>query len=74
MGYYVEFLVRLLQTSTIYVAETATIFHFCRLSDHIGRKPVYLASITGLALCMCGFGLSTTFFCSTFVVRAMLAA
>ncbi|KAF8344490.1 member of major facilitator superfamily multidrug-resistance, DHA1 sub-family [Amanita rubescens] len=56
VGYYVGFL-----TSTIYVAETATTFYFCRLSDYIGRKPVFLASIIGLAVCICGFGLSTTF-------------
>jgi len=56
VGYYVGIL-----TSTIYVAETATTFYFCRLSDYIGRRPVFLATIIGLVVCICGFGLSTTF-------------
>ena len=59
---YSELSNKTLQTSTIYVAETATTFYFCRLSSYIGHKPVYLASVIGLVLCMCGFGLSTMFF------------
>ncbi|KAF8337854.1 member of major facilitator superfamily multidrug-resistance, DHA1 sub-family [Amanita rubescens] len=61
VGYYVGF-----QTSTIYAAETATAFYCCWLSDYTGRKPVFLASIIGLALCMCGFGLLKTFFALLF--------
>ncbi|KAF8731163.1 hypothetical protein AX14_005063 [Amanita brunnescens Koide BX004] len=56
VGHYVGFLI-----STIYVAETATTIHFCRLSDYLGRKPVFLASIIGLSIGVCGFGLSKTF-------------
>ncbi|KAF8731157.1 hypothetical protein AX14_005059 [Amanita brunnescens Koide BX004] len=56
VGHYVGFLI-----STTYVAETTTTFHFCRISDYLGRKPVFLASIIGLSICICGFGLSKTF-------------
>ncbi|KAF8325962.1 member of major facilitator superfamily multidrug-resistance, DHA1 sub-family [Amanita rubescens] len=65
VGYYVGF-----QTSTIYAAETATAFYCCWLSDYTGRKPVFLASIIGLALCMCGFGLLKTFFALLFCMLA----
>ncbi|KAF8326716.1 member of major facilitator superfamily multidrug-resistance, DHA1 sub-family [Amanita rubescens] len=55
VGYYVGLL-----TSTIYAAEMATTFFFCRLSDHVGRKPVFLGAIIGFSVCIVGFGLSTT--------------
>ena len=49
------------QTSTLYAAEVTTIFCFARLSDHVGRKLVFLACAFGLSISVNGFGLSTTF-------------
>ncbi|KAF8731161.1 hypothetical protein AX14_005062 [Amanita brunnescens Koide BX004] len=56
VGHYVGFLI-----STTFIAESSTTFHFCRISDYLGRKPVFLASLLGLSIFVCGFGLSKTF-------------
>ncbi len=42
-------------------------FQWSRLSDHIGRKPVLLVGVGGLAISMVCFGLSKTFL--TLVIR-----
>ncbi|KAJ7485675.1 major facilitator superfamily multidrug-resistance, DHA1 sub-family [Mycena latifolia] len=47
--------------STFFLAEGLTVFHFGRLSDIWGRRPVLLLGPFGLALSMLGFGLSKTF-------------
>ncbi|KAL4066073.1 major facilitator superfamily domain-containing protein [Scleroderma yunnanense] len=56
VGYYVG-----LMHSLFFVTEACTIFHWSRLSDRIGRKPVLLIGIFGLSLSMYCFGLSKTF-------------
>ena len=49
------------QTSTFYAAQITTTFCFARLSDHLGRKLVFLACAIGLSISINGFGLSTMF-------------
>ncbi|KAM6493778.1 member of major facilitator superfamily multidrug-resistance, DHA1 sub-family, partial [Amanita muscaria] len=56
IGYYVG-----LMGSLFFLSEAVTVFQWSRLSDHIGRKPVILVGLTGLAVSMYSFGLSTTF-------------
>ncbi|KAF8325691.1 member of major facilitator superfamily multidrug-resistance, DHA1 sub-family [Amanita rubescens] len=81
VGLYVGLLI-----STIAASETATTFHLSQLSDHIGRKIVFLACTIGLSVFISGFGLSITFggliFCQALmgafrgthgVTRSMLA-
>ncbi|KAG1781011.1 major facilitator superfamily domain-containing protein [Suillus placidus] len=47
--------------SLFFATEALTIFHWSRLSDYIGRKPVLLIGLFGLSLSMICFGLSKTF-------------
>ena len=42
-----------------------------RISDHVGRKPVLLTGVAGLAISMLCFGLSKTFI--GLVIRYVLA-
>ena len=49
------------QESTFYLVETLFILQWGRLSDKIGRKPVVLIGLSGLALSMFSFGLSRSF-------------
>ncbi|KAF8341165.1 hypothetical protein F5887DRAFT_1076592 [Amanita rubescens] len=56
VGYYVALLL-----STFFAAETVTTFLFSHLSDLVGRNPVLLTCVIGLSICICGFGLSMTF-------------
>ncbi|KAG1876635.1 MFS multidrug-resistance DHA1 sub-family [Suillus subalutaceus] len=56
----VSFYVGLLH-SLFFATEALTIFHWSRLSDYIGRKPVLLIGLFGLSLSMFCFGLSKTF-------------
>lgn len=56
----VSFYVGLLY-SLFFATEALTIFHWSRLSDYIGRKPVLLIGLFGLSLSMFCFGLSKTF-------------
>ncbi|KAF9244094.1 major facilitator superfamily domain-containing protein [Melanogaster broomeanus] len=56
VGYYVG-----LMYSLFFLTEACTIFHWSRVSDQIGRKPVLLTGLFGLSLSMYCFGLSTTF-------------
>ncbi|KAG1876636.1 MFS multidrug-resistance DHA1 sub-family [Suillus subalutaceus] len=56
----VSFYVGLLH-SLFFVTEALTMFHWGRLSDYIGRKPVLLIGLFGISLSMLCFGLSKTF-------------
>ena len=49
------------QESTFFLAQTLFVLQWGRLSDKIGRKPVVLIGISGLALSMLCFGLSRSF-------------
>lgn len=56
VGHYVGIL-----QSSYYAVHALTVFHWSRLSDHIGRKPVILTASLALAVSMLSFGLSKTF-------------
>ncbi|KAI6044366.1 major facilitator superfamily domain-containing protein [Pisolithus marmoratus] len=56
IGYYVG-----LMHSLFFVTEACTIFHWSRVSDQIGRKPVLMTGLFGLSISMYCFGLSNTF-------------
>ncbi|KAG1818713.1 major facilitator superfamily domain-containing protein [Suillus subaureus] len=56
VGHYVGIL-----ESSYYAAHVLTIFHWSRLSDHIGRKPVILTALLAISVSMLSFGLSKTF-------------
>ncbi|KAJ7672189.1 major facilitator superfamily domain-containing protein [Mycena polygramma] len=47
--------------SAFFLAESLTVFHFGRLSDIYGRRPILLLGPLGLTIAMLGFGLSKTF-------------
>ncbi|KAL0064012.1 hypothetical protein AAF712_009080 [Marasmius tenuissimus] len=47
--------------SLFFVTECLTVFHWGRMSDRIGRRPVLLIGPLGLTFAMLGFGLSKTF-------------
>ncbi|KAF8636255.1 hypothetical protein AX16_011025 [Volvariella volvacea WC 439] len=52
-GYYVGIV-----ESIFYAAEALTVVHWGRASDIIGRRPILLGGVAGLAFSMLGFGLS----------------
>ncbi|KAH9059732.1 major facilitator superfamily domain-containing protein [Lactarius vividus] len=56
VGYYSGIIV-----SAQFAAQTATVLHWNRLSDHIGRKPVLLLCLTGEIVSVIVFGLSRSF-------------
>ncbi|KAH9015504.1 MFS general substrate transporter [Lactarius hengduanensis] len=56
VGYYTGIIV-----SAHFAAEVATVFHWNRLSDHIGRKPVISLSLFGSIVAITVFGLSRSF-------------
>ncbi|KAH7924289.1 MFS multidrug-resistance DHA1 sub-family [Leucogyrophana mollusca] len=56
VGFYVG-----LMHSLLFATEALTIFHWSRVSDHVGRKPVLLIGLFGLSISMFCFGLSKTF-------------
>ncbi|KAF9525662.1 major facilitator superfamily multidrug-resistance, DHA1 sub-family [Crepidotus variabilis] len=56
VGYYVG-----IMQSVFFLTQAFTVLHWSRLSDSIGRKPVILTGLFGLAISMYCFGLSTTF-------------
>ncbi|KAG2361956.1 MFS multidrug-resistance DHA1 sub-family [Suillus spraguei] len=56
VGHYVGIL-----QSSYYTVHALTVFHWSRLSDHIGRKPVILTASLAIAVSMLSFGLSKTF-------------
>ncbi len=83
VGYYTGIIVRIWQTlwqwiltklqmSMHFVAAAATSFQWNRLSDHIGRKPVLLFCLAGVALSILLFGLSHSFW--ALVLRCFLRA
>lgn len=47
-----------------------SIYHWAKLSDHIGRKPVVLWSAVGMAVMTLLFGLSTNLTC-VMITRAL---
>ncbi|KIJ65124.1 hypothetical protein HYDPIDRAFT_111019 [Hydnomerulius pinastri MD-312] len=56
VGFYVGLL-----HSLFFATEALTIFHWSRISDRIGRKPVLLIGLFGLSISMYCFGLAKTF-------------
>ncbi|KAF9219805.1 MFS general substrate transporter [Gyrodon lividus] len=56
VGFYVGLL-----HSLFFATEALTIFHWSRISDRIGRKPVLLTGLFGLSISMYCFGLTKTF-------------
>ncbi|KIM48412.1 hypothetical protein M413DRAFT_419006 [Hebeloma cylindrosporum] len=56
VGYYVG-----LVHSVFFLTQACTILHWSRISDHVGRKPVILTSLSAISLSMYCFGLSRTF-------------
>ncbi|KAG1725314.1 major facilitator superfamily domain-containing protein [Suillus lakei] len=56
VGHYVGIL-----QSSYHATYALTIFHWSRLSDHIGRKPVILIALLAISISMFSFGLSKTF-------------
>ncbi|KAF8591070.1 MFS general substrate transporter [Ramaria rubella] len=46
--------------SVFAISQLFSIYHWGKLSDRIGRRPVIFASTLGIALCTTWFGLSTT--------------
>ncbi|KAF8557103.1 MFS multidrug-resistance DHA1 sub-family [Imleria badia] len=55
VGFYVGLL-----HSPFFATQALTVLHWSRVSDHIGRKPVILTGLFGLAVSMYCFGLSKT--------------
>ncbi|KAG7444819.1 MFS general substrate transporter [Guyanagaster necrorhizus] len=47
--------------SAFFLAECLSVFHWGRLSDRVGRKPVLLLGPLGLTFAMLGFGASSSF-------------
>ncbi|KAI1797331.1 MFS general substrate transporter [Ganoderma leucocontextum] len=56
VGYYVG-----VMQSIFYATQAITVMHWSRISDHVGRKPVFMTGLMGLSLSMYCFGLSRTF-------------
>ncbi|KAF9523453.1 major facilitator superfamily domain-containing protein [Crepidotus variabilis] len=56
VGYYVG-----IMQSCFFLTQAMTVLHWSRLSDSIGRKPVILSGLVGLAISMYCFGLSKSF-------------
>ncbi|KAH9056522.1 MFS general substrate transporter [Lactarius vividus] len=56
VGYYTG-----ITASVYYAAEAATVLHWNRLSDHVGRKPILLLGLLGTTVSITMFGLSRSF-------------
>ncbi|RDB26101.1 Protein ZINC INDUCED FACILITATOR-LIKE 1 [Hypsizygus marmoreus] len=56
VGYYVG-----LMQSLFFLTQAMTVLHWSRMSDLVGRKPVFLIGLFGLSMSMYCFGLSRTF-------------
>lgn len=54
-------LIRWRQQSLFFATQAVTVFHWARISDRVGRKPVILVGLFGLTISMYCFGLSRTF-------------
>jgi MFS family permease len=50
-----------MQQSLFFATEAFTTFHWSRLSDLVGRRPILLIGLTGISISMYSFGLSRTF-------------
>ncbi|KAG8906020.1 hypothetical protein FRB99_007752 [Tulasnella sp. 403] len=55
------------------IAQLFTAYHWGRLSDRVGRKPIILTGLAGVSLASTCFGLSTRFY-QLLVARAMAGA
>ncbi|KAH9059733.1 major facilitator superfamily domain-containing protein [Lactarius vividus] len=62
VGYYTGIIV-----SARFATEAATVLHWNRLSDHIGRKPVLLLCLIGEIVSLIAFGLSRSFWALVFM-------
>ncbi|KZV74591.1 MFS general substrate transporter [Peniophora sp. CONT] len=69
VGYYAGLI-----ESLYFAAEACTVLQWGRLSDHIGRKPVLLIGLTGLAISFVLFGLSSSSFWALALSRALCGA
>ena len=49
------------QESVFYATEALTVLHWGRASDAIGRRPILLGGVLGLAISMLSFGLSNQY-------------
>ncbi|OJA19926.1 hypothetical protein AZE42_03758 [Rhizopogon vesiculosus] len=49
------------QQSLFFATEAFTTFHWSRLSDLVGRRPILLIGLSGISISMYSFGLSRTF-------------
>jgi len=56
VGYYAGLI-----ESLFFATEAITVFHWGRISDYVGRKPILLIGLFGSSLSMLCFGLSRTF-------------
>ncbi|KAH9164613.1 MFS general substrate transporter [Lactarius sanguifluus] len=56
VGYYTG-----ITASVYYAAEAATVLHWNRLSDRVGRKPILLSGLLGTTVSITMFGLSRSF-------------
>ncbi|KAI0059266.1 MFS general substrate transporter [Artomyces pyxidatus] len=61
VGYYVG-----LMQSIFFATQAITVFHWSRISDTVGRRPVILTGLFGLCISMYSFGLSTTYWGAVF--------
>ncbi|KAG1864914.1 major facilitator superfamily domain-containing protein [Suillus subluteus] len=59
--------------SLFFATEALTTFHWSRLSDLVGRKPILLIGLTGISISMYSFGLSRTFW-SVILSRCLCGA
>ncbi|KAG2039912.1 major facilitator superfamily domain-containing protein [Suillus americanus] len=59
--------------SLFFATEALTTFHWSRLSDLVGRKPILLIGLTGISISMYSFGLSRIFW-SVILSRCLCGA
>ncbi|KAF7984626.1 hypothetical protein HWV62_12847 [Athelia sp. TMB] len=60
IGFYSGLVMNDAQESTYAIFQLFSIYHFAKLSDRIGRRPIILCGVTGVALSTFLFGLSTS--------------
>ncbi|OAX43209.1 MFS general substrate transporter [Rhizopogon vinicolor AM-OR11-026] len=61
------------QQSLFFATEAFTTFHWSRLSDLVGRRPILLIGLSGISISMYSFGLSRTFW-SVILSRCLCGA